>query len=361
MDWLERHLAIFPTPKRVIVVGAGHGRDLPALMRSTPEHLVLLEPHPQWADFLRRQTAAAPRTEVLEYALDDQSGRGTLTVFNFPELNSLRPDPALASLLPGAQQTARLSVEIRSLKDLLQQWDESVSGNNWLIIDAPGLEQTVLRSLADPDVRSHFGHIVLRTGQHLYDGVAKDAESLEGLMLARGFRILGEADLSDGDWPRVHLQQFNDSGQHKKLEARFETLKLRSKALAKEKHQLQDQLKETRRELEDRLAELQSLRQQRNERTDKLQEVIDQTKSDLSVSLRLQTLRENDLKELQTRYAEVLETRDAQHRLLLKIRKRLSLAAEYLSQLKNEHDEQRKNELTSGLVESLAHGFSEGD
>ncbi|MEM7708751.1 MAG: FkbM family methyltransferase [Pseudomonadota bacterium] len=443
MDWLEQHLAIFPAPEMILVVGAGQGRDLPVLASLSHTRLIMLEPQRQWAEFLRRQTQNLPQAEVLEYALDERSGTATFTVFNFPELSSLRPDPDVSSIFPGARQTTKLSVETRSLSDLARHLQLPASPNNWLIVDAPGIESAVLTSLEDHETRRLFGHLVLRTSHRSLDGEDDESEWLGEALLTRGYRALGGEDRSDGDWPRLHLQHFGRSPLHKELEVKHDSLvrhtqnltaeksglqqrleqqrakldgtiskqkdQLRSlnrsaeqrlaaitkeleqskKALEKQKKQatkvaeLRGQLAEANKTLESRQAELdqrgeearelekkqeaqvaeriESVRQETNDHIERLERAIEQAKSDLSVSLRMQTLREHDLKELQKRYADVLETRNAQHELLLKIRKRLSLAAEYLLQLKNENDEERKSELTSGLVEALAHNIGEGE
>lgn len=256
MDWLEHHLSIFPAPDLVLVVGAGQGRDLPALTRRTGARLVLLEPQPRLADTLSRHTEHLPGAQVLEYALDDQSGTGVMAVYNFPELSSLRPDPALESLMPGARQTAQLPVETRTLSDLVQELDLPMGADNWLIVDAPGMESAILASLEDRDLRRRFGHVILRTNQRVLEGAETDAGPLLRAFLSRGYRLLGEEDRSDGDWPRLHVQYFNRSPQRLELEAKVAALKQRSKDLAVEKNELQERLERQSVELEDRMSKL---------------------------------------------------------------------------------------------------------
>ncbi|MEM9313830.1 MAG: FkbM family methyltransferase, partial [Pseudomonadota bacterium] len=242
MDWLERHLAVFPDPELVFVIGAGQGRDLSALARFSQTRLVLLEPQPRWADFLRQQTVSLPNTEVLQYALDDSSGISTLTVFNFAELSSLRPDPALTSLLPGARQTAQLQVETRSLGDLVESLEIPGGANNWLIVDALGVESAVIDGLADSDLRSRFGHIVMRTHQQAPNSVDPNLSTTAYTLLTFGYRPLGDMDYSDGDWPRMHLQHFDRSPQHKELETKVVALEQRSNEIETEKIDLQEQI-----------------------------------------------------------------------------------------------------------------------
>ncbi|RRS35443.1 MAG: hypothetical protein NV67_10185, partial [Gammaproteobacteria bacterium (ex Lamellibrachia satsuma)] len=64
-----------------------------------------------------------------------------------------------------------------------------------------------------------------------------------------------------------------------------------------------------------------------------LQQEITETRQALNLSVKLQTLRENDLKDLQIRYQEAAETQENQHQLLVKLSERLSAASSYLHQL----------------------------
>ena len=61
-------------------------------------------------------------------------------------------------------------------------------------------------------------------------------------------------------------------------------------------------------------------------------------------------LRENDLKELQTRYGEVLTIKDEQQDLLTQLHHRLSHAAQYLQLVHTQSDDQR---LPDELLEAL--------
>lgn len=77
---------------------------------------------------------------------------------------------------------------------------------------------------------------------------------------------------------------------------------------------------------------------------------LDKAQSDLSLALRLQMLRENDLKELQTRYGEVLTIKDEQQDLLTQLHHRLSRAAEYLQLVHARKDDEG---LPEELLEAL--------
>ena len=86
------------------------------------------------------------------------------------------------------------------------------------------------------------------------------------------------------------------------------------------------------------------------EQTTKHQAQFEKAQADLSLALRLQMLRENDLKELQSRYGEVLTIKDEQQDLLTQLHHRLSRAAEYLQLVHAQSDDQR---LPDELLEAL--------
>ena len=106
-------------------------------------------------------------------------------------------------------------------------------------------------------------------------------------------------------------------------------------------------------ELEQQLAarrqETEDARTEADRRVAEMQAATEKTKADLSVAIRIQALREADMRELQTRYASALEVRDLQHELLLKLRQRLVSASEHLNQI----DAQTGSDEHHGLLRAL--------
>ncbi|XSG85256.1 MAG: hypothetical protein ACPW60_00685 [Methylohalobius sp. ZOD2] len=81
---------------------------------------------------------------------------------------------------------------------------------------------------------------------------------------------------------------------------------------------------------------------------------LQSAKSDLSIALRLQSLREADLKDLQKRYSEILKTKKSQDELLAKLQKRLSDAAQYLRVINSQDDDGNQENLAQNLVRALS-------
>lgn len=92
-------------------------------------------------------------------------------------------------------------------------------------------------------------------------------------------------------------------------------------------------------QLDIKLENIEQLTQQRSESDRQLKEFrgkenqrqqeLDEAKQTASLSVKLQMMKENDLRDLQQRYKTSLATQESQHELLNKLGERLSLAADY--------------------------------
>lgn len=357
MDWLSRLLSIYPVPDLVLVIGAGRGSDMATLPRSASTRLLLLEPLPPSAAALRGQVADHPGAEVHEYALDRESGPATLKVFNFPELSSLQPDEQLASLLPGARQTAELPVERRTLVELVEAFGVKPGPNNWLIVDAPGLEAAVLDGLRTPGIRRRFGHVVLRSGRGGDHGGEDHPDPWRGRFRELGYHPVGSEDLSDGDWPRLHLQFFRPGATREALEDKLAAFEQQTAELAARKAELQEQLEQLRLEFEASRSEAaEKLRraEQAPEQREILEARLEEARADLSSALRVVTLRDADLRDLQERYGKLLEIRNQQQELLGKLGHRLGAASEYLQALRESDGASDHPAAVEGLAQALS-------
>jgi len=100
-------------------------------------------------------------------------------------------------------------------------------------------------------------------------------------------------------------------------------------------------------ELEDKLQELDA-------QSATLKERNEQLLSDLSMAVKLQALREADLRDLQERYAKIREDNRQQVELLGKLRQRLGAASKYLQQFSLQESDTPREELAFNLVKALS-------
>ncbi|MEQ1486837.1 hypothetical protein, partial [Methyloglobulus sp.] len=89
------------------------------------------------------------------------------------------------------------------------------------------------------------------------------------------------------------------------------------------------------RQAEERQAQIGQLTQARDEQLGKLNQELRDARQTASLSVKLQMLREADLKDLQARYQASLFTQEEQHQLLEKLGERLSVVSNYFHQMVN--------------------------
>lgn len=377
-DWIDKQLQSAPPPATLIHLGAGSCRELSTYLAHQPRKICLVEPNPELLPGLRRRVEGHSDVHILPVAVSGQEGRRALRVFNEPDLSSLRQPTGLIESMPGLRETGQAMVEVMAAEQLPKAFNLHNDENNWLIIDTPGEEAIIIEALARHDQLYHFDHIILRAGNSsLYEG-ALSALELVQRMKHLGYTDEGRADDSDSDWVqqqfRLNLKALECRRlrrEKEKLEeefsARLENLNKENQAL-KVKHQkananLEKKLKEdqeARADLERQLrdaqksakAEQRSLAEDLKKELQAAHDELHQRRSDLSVALRLQVQRENDLQELQHRYGEMQEMNRQQRELLGKLYQRLSAAAEYLQLTGNQADEHA--ELPEGLVQALS-------
>ncbi len=167
---------------------------------------------------------------------------------------------------------------------------------------------------------------------------------------------------------QTQIEQLNKAKQeqtkltakaHKKIEELTKERDVQIKT-AKEKQSQIDQLNKTKQDQVKKIAvqteEMEDLKKQisglendlknfRNKENERQQE-LDEAKQTTALSLKLQMLKENDLKDLQQRYQAALVTQENQHELLNKLSERLSLAAGYFHQISQEQPEQNQSQLS---------------
>jgi FkbM family methyltransferase len=426
--WFERQCSSLRSPDAILHIGAGRGAELAVYRDFDAARILLVEPQADLAARLRVEASAMPNVRVLQLAVAKESGNAELQLLSVEGFSSLKQAVGLRELFPGLIANGVAMVETLSLCDLIAGQSLEATDDNWLIIDAPGIESDVVDALVEDDLARFFSHVFLRAGR---EALFQDCEPVERLLeqLAQlGYEPLGAADSIDPDLPGFHLWRNpaalklivlrNELGARQaELVQLKSSLETRISELGNEVISAQDEIATLRNaaeqlatdsasslaareqriaELESdltvgaqrvselegdltargqriaelegdltargqRIAELDALLAARDQRIAGLQSELgsevaalaesredadrrvaeataetERVKGDLSVSLRLQALREADLKELQQRYAKANATREEQHQLLLALKERLATAAYHLQQLERE-------------------------
>jgi len=312
----------------VLQIGCGVAAALP---RTARRH-VLVEPDPAALRRFERDRPAGPEVHVIAAALAAERGSAPFLRLKIPRLSGLCCPPELFELMPGLRPVAEFPVETRTLGDILEE--AAISGDgNVLVCENPGVSAAVLEGLAAPDALALFPEIELVCSARPLFGPGTDAEAVERFLEERGYRLT-RCDDADPDWPRLGFRR------DPALEAqRVEAEALRS---------ARDSALEAQ-----RVAEAEAARQRAA--LAEAEQAAETLRQDLSLALRLQTMAQTDLQELQTRHAALMEEKTAQDVLLSQLLLRLEEALEHLHRLGMADD------TAAGEVDRLAHAASQRD
>lgn len=189
----------FDRPAVIIHVGAGNCRELDRYAASQAKRIVLVEADPVRAKELSRRTDDMPGVEVLPFAVGGISGKGKFKVFNLSDWNSLHTPIGLKGLFPGLRLLRETEVETVSVLDLIEQVGLEADESNWLVIDAPGSEMTILEPLCSSGRLGCFDSIVLHCGKEpLYEGSAS-ADAILPLLRQHGYETTASVSGDDPD------------------------------------------------------------------------------------------------------------------------------------------------------------------
>jgi FkbM family methyltransferase len=269
MHWLEQHLKYASTPDTIVHLGAGFCSELGFWRQTGAKRIVLVEPNPEILPDLRYRTDEQGAIEIIAAAITDRAGRGSLCLFNFSLLNSLREPTGLFKSLPGLEQVGQVMVELLPTDSLLDQLNIDTQGDNWLIVDTPGEEAVILQDLENNGRLHCFTRIFLSAGCESHYRGAETASEIVDRLSTLGYQCAGPPDHADADWPRYHLHldrlalECNrlelELAEHKKQETEYKAELLRSaealenvrNLLAESERVHQDQLSEAKMAAED--------------------------------------------------------------------------------------------------------------
>jgi hypothetical protein len=228
------------------------------------------------------------------------------------------------------------------LSEFLQGLDLDHEGDHLLVVDLPGQEKALLASLPDA-LLSRFAGIVLRGCGVKTSGLGDPVETVARQLKSRYFRPVATVADAEPLWP-VHLLAFDAGAQERdQLQAHVQTLNgelQEAQARQAELEALRQAHEQLQRDHEAAVSDRQAQAKHAAEREAKLKHELAEARQTASLSVKLQLLREADLRDLQSRYQAVKEQQQQQHELLTKLAQRLSVATQYFEQLSIEqgHD-----------------------
>lgn len=188
--------------------GAGLCREIDAHLSLQPNLLLLVEADPDLSNSLLERCNDNAQILVNNSAISDHSSSATLYRFNLPDLNSLRrPTDALLEQFPGLQTIDKINVGTVKPSTVLQPLTLDSEDNNILLIDTPGEEMAVLKSLANDNLIHSFQYIqVFCTNQILYENSMPSSKILKYISDV-GFDLIYQDVSDDPDRPLFILKR----------------------------------------------------------------------------------------------------------------------------------------------------------
>ncbi|WP_462321779.1 class I SAM-dependent methyltransferase, partial [Halochromatium sp.] len=145
-------------PGTTLVVGAGNGAELPMLRAVGQRRLILVEPHPQFANELSARISPADGEEVWTLAIapapnhvpaqvpaQAATQQRNLLVLTNLRYSSLCEPERLLEHGPNLRKQTPIEVRVRTLQEAIETASPQADANNLLILDAPGLSVELLR------------------------------------------------------------------------------------------------------------------------------------------------------------------------------------------------------------------------
>jgi hypothetical protein len=345
-EGLEMSAAILSDLERpiahIIHIGAGTGRDLPAYLTANPAAVTLIEADPETAAQLSVTAAAHPSVTVIEAAVSANLRKRAFRRTNFSDLNSFRKPTGLQELFPGLRTLSREAVKPTDPVRLVRDLDLSRKGSNLLVIEAPGEALGILKALKTADLLLGFDAIRLQEGYEALYHLAPTAQDIRSFLVDAGYLVEFETNPEDPERPYLSARV-----DRKALETARRISDLTNAATQKAEEQrarLEKRDSEIKQLQEDRDAAAQKAEEQRarleevEREAEAMRDELAGAQQNLSVSLRLQMLHDTDLKNLQQRYASLLQSKDAQDKLLERLTVSLSNAARYLQEMDDPTD-----------------------
>jgi hypothetical protein len=357
--WLQALRLVAP-PRGLLHVGAGRTdpAEFSALhaIYGQASRVVALETDPSRAAQLREAFASQPQVQVQQALVAPKAGRVKMKHSSISEESGLCAPEQLHAIWPLLQTVHEEEVDAIAIGDCWATPSSTPQAHdpaapNWLFVDcfpATELLQAVPQFLAGADVVVARAVDPSRVAGNT--SAAPDQISLAQLQRVLGKQRLHLVGVQEENHPALVLAVFTRDQLQRISQQRADIERLQGETraadtqseqaarLANEQAQLAaqqriEQLTKNRTELVQQNSDLSLQLAELQKRVDGLVLELRDARQTASLSVRLQSLREADLKDLQDRYRSSAAVQERQHELLTKLSERLRVASVYFHQL----------------------------
>ena len=276
--------------------------------REAVSNICIAEPDPVRTAMLLRKIPAANRFHLFESAVLSTGRRAELKRYNYDALTTVGDTSALSALFPGLRETEQMAVDALSTSGFIGKLPQHHRGRDLLIIDSIGQEFDLLREVDKLNSLTRFSGLIVRIAKLPSVDPKSQSDQLHEWLKVRDFDRSIVLDGADPDLAIWYLPR----------------------------NELGADLKQQRKLLESMRSEREAQRAVLEERTAALEKTSAaalKADSDLRVAIRLQTVAQNDLKDLQRQYLALSADKERQDKLLRQVTRKLAYASNHLHQL----------------------------
>jgi FkbM family methyltransferase len=383
-------LRIKPPLDFIIHLGAGKCSELDDYLTLNPKNIQLIEADSDLVKELELKVQNNDNVTIIPCAISATEEHRKLFRYNISSANGIHPATELKLLFPGLKQLEPIKVKSIRPTELLQPLALNIEQNNLLVVDVPGEELAVLQALEEADKLVLFRYIQLHCGIKALYSESHTADSVINWLNEHGYHVK-QIDNSNSSYRPVWLlevdtlklenyqqrlainrltvdkqKQLEQSNKEKQQlltlaserQHQIEKLTQERDTHAKTATEKQQQLEQSNQEKQqqvtlasERQHQIEKLTQERDthaktaiDKQKRLQQDLDEARQTVALSIKLQALKEADLKDLQQRYQESQETQQQQHELLDKLTEKLTIAADYFHQIEKQDAQQQEVE-----------------
>lgn len=305
----------------IVHVGSGLCSELQSYENLEPQQIVLIEADNQQVAELINRTQSKQRINILAYAVaEKEKEQQTLKKLTNRRDSSLLIPEKILEYYPSLAIAEEQAVTTETLDNLLQNYTLDKSYHHVLILEVQGLESLIIKTTSVELLLQFSGIIIRISTEKLYKQEQQE-------------NVIDCLELIGFDFSHQENERYNSVFTKLFFQRNNEKIELKDS---------NQQIEHLTKQLSDLENDLNNIRNKDN----KLQQELDEAKQTTALSLKLQMLKENDLKELQQRYQDALITQENQHELLNKLSERLSLAAGYFHQISQDQQEQNQSQLS---------------
>lgn len=218
----------------IVHIGAGRCGEWEEYKNAGARRIVLIEPDPEIARYLRENFGGIEDIQVIEKAVTASSGPVKLNIYNVRGFSSLREPTGLRDLFPGLRRVDEVSPEMWMPKQMCEELGIDSHKFNWLIVDAPGEEGAILENLREEGLLERFEMVSLYAGvSALYEGNLP-AEKILSELGEMGYEETAMDGEAEPERPRWTLYRDEAKIRNRELEVKLnDAIKMREEKATK--------------------------------------------------------------------------------------------------------------------------------